>query len=312
MTNAQLEQTVRLVQQPRGAALVRLARCESGTTMTEFLILVPVFIIMFVGVLNLTKMNRSGVEVKMVAARNMWEAAIGKQTSLYPVPNMFNHAGGAVALGNLGAPNDVPDALAVAGVTGMMVNGHWGESRAMVLPIDQMVAISSDHQDAHFSASGVVDQQYALSLVDDKAGNNPKPLPAPPGGAHWLPWQPAYAVSFTGSRAAIGGNIIYGNVKGEHTKTVDINRLGSFELGARYDVLLSPVRRNGVVGEFVSVGFTRLAAQDRPVLKDQLSIDCSVKGVHGRRAPQVPWLAAVALAGWLLRRRNAASQAPNA
>lgn len=49
---------------------------QEGTSMTEFVMCLPVFIIIFIGIQDLAVMNVAGVRVKVQAAKSMWEQTV--------------------------------------------------------------------------------------------------------------------------------------------------------------------------------------------------------------------------------------------
>ena len=52
---------------------------EEGTTITEFVLLLPVFITIFAGMLNLSRLQHNSVEAHVSASKRLWDQAIPVQ-----------------------------------------------------------------------------------------------------------------------------------------------------------------------------------------------------------------------------------------
>ncbi len=77
--------------------MTRLHRDERGTSLTEFVIGLPIMITIMVGTLSLYKLNQAAMENKAQAARNAWADTIPAQTNTIPNPLHMTLTGNAVA-----------------------------------------------------------------------------------------------------------------------------------------------------------------------------------------------------------------------
>lgn len=67
------------IREPIRTSIRRLHRDRSGATLTEFVIVLPVFLILFAGIMKMTLLQSSTVQVKMAATGQLWERALSVQ-----------------------------------------------------------------------------------------------------------------------------------------------------------------------------------------------------------------------------------------
>jgi len=60
---------------------------EDGTAMTEFVVVLPIFILMFVGMNELYKTNRQGLRAKITAAKSTWQASMDVANASQSAPS---------------------------------------------------------------------------------------------------------------------------------------------------------------------------------------------------------------------------------
>ena len=68
------------VQKLVGELSDRLHRCQSGATMTEFAITLPVFFLLMVGIINVAEVQQGVLLSEQRASANLWEDAVDYQT----------------------------------------------------------------------------------------------------------------------------------------------------------------------------------------------------------------------------------------
>lgn len=123
----------------------RLHLDERGTTITEFVIVLPVFVLIFSATLALSRMQHTGIEVQIRASSDMWEQAIAIQTdtaldstSSHMMPAQGS-AEARVLLDSLDPDSPARDASSHIMMSNRWAqsesNGHMGEAKAMVDPI---------------------------------------------------------------------------------------------------------------------------------------------------------------------------------
>ena len=110
-------------------AFSALHRSEDGTAMTEFVIVLPVFILLFVGMNELYKTNRQGLRAKIMAAKSTWEASMGVANA--GQFGAFEHQHHVIAAANdfgRTTGEGLPYAFSLIRTTGLLSNSTKGEA----------------------------------------------------------------------------------------------------------------------------------------------------------------------------------------
>lgn len=217
-------------------------RDERGTTITEFVITLPVFIICFIGILNLYKIEDLAVQAKSASYANALEDHRQMQSSYFPFDWSISPITGGPRAGiwhnrvSASSPRDraadlVLDPLPVAA-------GHMFESWSRIavsgppnwaadtVGLKQPVAwktmggLMSDRQsDMPYDFHSQPERQghgydtpsaFAVDLNDDLVGG-----PGPSGANGWMSFM-NQVLNVGGVRPAIGAGMRYGVVEGEH------------------------------------------------------------------------------------------------
>ena len=239
----------------------KFSRAEDASTMTEFVILLPVFIITFVGIVNLTKLEVGGARVKYVAATQMWDQAMAiHDNSLPSIPPMDRGVPQLAALNSLNAisnhPSDQGDLPAQAKNAGLGLGGSQREGGIGLLATGPATPYQKGND-------------FAKDMIDDTTIN---PLSFSSKAA-FMAFNVAVPYSLLNTRHAGALGTRYGMVVGESTRSVTAGNYGTVSMGATYDVLVSPTSIEGTfLNELIIVGFSRLAAEDSPCLKSVLKI----------------------------------------
>lgn len=261
------------------SSLRRLHRDERGTTITEFVIVLPVFVLIFSATLALSKVQHVGIETQISASADMWDKAIAIQTSTDPMPDP-NHM--SAALGGQDAESLVSSRAQASSSQNLMItrwqraqeDGHMGEAQAMLEPIQtympanfgldsysKLYSAHSRYGESTMTLSGSVgtifdpnSKRAAFNLLND--ATNMQALPsfsiqqASNDGTLYplldtvTPEGTIYrnAASMTGSsRIAIATGLRYGIAQGKSEVDVIHPMLpGSPTLSAGFDTLIAP------------------------------------------------------------------------
>lgn len=241
---------------------------EDGATLVEFVVVLPVFMIIMVGIFNFAEINRNSVQVKMDAADSMWTQAMDKQNTTVWSQYATNPI------------NTNPQLAAVAAAPKLLKNKRsvWNTGRAGIKNLN-MAAKSSKGESksmaklaGHSSATPWDGSQetFTKRMTDD---DRMRILPR--GRKGLQVFNLSVPVSLIGTRHAMAAGTRYGMVQGSSTRNSTINHL-TYDTYATYDVLLSPVSIKGKgffnPAELITRGFSRLAAEEDDCLKSVLSI----------------------------------------
>lgn len=246
-----------------------LHKDEGGTSLTEFVICLPVFIIIFMGIWDLSYMSRDGVRVKTQAAKATWEAAMTPQrktglNQLIPDSSTVPLIAAATSIPKINSPRSsvLPDIQALMSNVAMMTKGSEGESRAYK---------------SWANAPGSLDPwkhprlTFAQRMTqDDRIRILPSNVP---GSISMTALKAAVPFSLLGTRHAMAAGTRYGMVQGTSSLSGSVSGGYTYNFGAAYDVLLSPLSRSGDVANVTIIhGFSRLSAEEDRCLKSILSI----------------------------------------
>lgn len=229
--------------------------------MTEFIMFLPVWVVLFTGIFALAELNMETTRVQLMANKQIWDNVI----PITEYSNVDEHAtvaayGTAAAkIGvDWGTDGSNPEqALDVAeglifGVGGTA--GHLGESHARVLPyktagIAEMDDLTRNPDDILGS-----DRPYPNSVIDDSVTDDLSPS----GGFAEVIEE---ILTSSGAVHAAGAGIRYGAVFGE-VEDHEINVAGgmTYNASAHYDMLVAPAPLTGFTTK-MSFGITRLLAE---------------------------------------------------
>jgi len=237
---------------------------ERGTAMTEFVAMLPVFITIFAGIVNMGVLQRDGVRVKIIAAKNMWTEAMsvanddpltGFNDHVNP---LLGHVAGMDAVSQSGTGNQGGQESSLANTWHTLVHlsgfmGTKGEAERAA----QFVFASGKPSGPKYGQK---------NFAEDITRDNPLNVLSPKGGP-LVAYSLSAALSLPGSRHSYAAGTRYGAVFGEHSMNVSVGPY-STTYAAGYDVLVSPRgQEGGFVGETVVIGFSRLAIEDDSCLK---------------------------------------------
>jgi hypothetical protein len=245
---------------------------ERGTALTELIVTLPVFIIIFVGMVSLSKVEQQSVHVKIMASKDTWEQAMevangGLVPSFNQSTPMLAGMDGLSKISNY--PSENGDMLGQMKNIGLATGGQAGEG-------DRATMFAGVWgQSPPGDAPGQSLSDYPQNMLDDEHSQFRTLSGASGPLAVYLPNIPLSAL---GSYQAIAASNRYGMVVGE----ADVNFTASgrnFDFAATYDVLNSPV--SGPASEFyhdliIVPGFSRLMAEEDDCLSNILALDRSM------------------------------------
>lgn len=245
-------------------ALAAFGRDERGTAMTEFIITLPVFIIIWVGMLNLYQVERQSVRVKIEAGKQMWQNAMDVADGglMAPFDSGVPMMAAANAMGDISSyPSEQGDWMAQIKNVRMMTNGSVGESEGAMMPLDLT------GEDPSGSVPGENLSAYPQDMIDDSRWNTISSAPGPLA-AYFM----VIPLSFLGPNQTPAAGMRYGMSTGFKENTFEVAGQ-SRTYKAAYDVLNTPVDKPSFMEDmFVVPGFSRLMAEEDPCLSNVLEL----------------------------------------
>ncbi len=243
----------------------RVHHDQKGTSLTEFVICLPIFIIIFVGVVNLNKLQDKSVLIKVQATNDLWTNAIPVQKENI-ASRMVPLTQGGNTVAHIGSRLKYPisDAIGIAGGLGLGATGHFGESYAMTIGVSAAADVFTSDMEIEMRGGPVYnDMELTRDLVDD---GTIKTIPNGSGALSYL----NMLITISGTRPAIAAGIRYGLASGEAKATVSIAGVSN-ELSTGYDVLVAPKPTS----EALTVAVTRLAVESYKPFNGILGIEWS-------------------------------------
>jgi hypothetical protein len=218
---------------------------EQGTALTEFVILLPIFVLIFAGLAHLQKLNHTAIRVGATAYSQMWDRAKDAQID-DPQIHVSPGPSGEAVRSNMntysGLQEDTSMQQIVAHEThnmgqGLSTKGHMGESFERVERARDSIELRHIDADVTGDIGGVTgDSSYARRLFDDS-----------PSASTFYPQQGAIgglgsSLSSPGLRSVVAAGMRYGAVVGSSKKSVDVGPR-SIELAHYFTTLVSPYWR---------------------------------------------------------------------
>lgn len=241
----------------------RFCEDQRGTAMTELIVTLPVFIVIFAGIANLYTIERESVRVKILASKDMWNNAMdAAKTGLVPPPEQGVPA--LAGLEGLGTINDYPseqgDFFGQMNNLGLISDGTVGESDYANMVLDFTGSGPSG------TVPGENLSDYPQDMLDDSRLNFITSAPGP-----LMVYLPIIPLSLLGPNQTMAANTRYGMVVGE--EQLDFSAAGrDFTFVSAYDVGNSPVAKPAGEDVLIVPGFSRLMAEDDPCLSNILEL----------------------------------------
>lgn len=161
------------------ARLRQLGRDESGAALTEFVMVLPVFLMIFAGIGYLGSFERASTKTWGAAYRDTWRQAIPVQKGEGAGHHREHSAGGARGVADLGtyeihnrdeaARSKTNDAEARA-YAGTQQNGDFGESGRRVESAQAVIELPEiDNQVGTSASPAIQESEVGTNLFDDAA-----------------------------------------------------------------------------------------------------------------------------------------------
>lgn len=230
----------------------RLHRAEDGAALTEFTLFLPIWIVVFVGIVNLGAHGLHSTKVQLQAQRDLWQQAItvtggfegDHMSPLIAAPatsgGYFNVAG---ISGNDQPGNDTAEGTVT--LVAMGAFGHYGEStEKSSIPMYPFVPSSVRGKFQPTEIMGMDDtNRYPHKLLNDTVGDRDI-------GNSTIGDIIATVIAASGLPHSLGAGIRYGSVFANKTETGTLfGGAASYSAGAHYDVLVAPRALAGVEAE---------------------------------------------------------------
>ncbi len=237
----------------------RLDRDEKGSALTEFVIGLPVYIILFIGILNLHQLEHGAVLVKAQAHSDMWEKAIEMQTQLMPDWDMqpaigagraayYHSQTGGKALDYVLDGENLVTAFGVSG-------GNMLESYTRVRPLDLVENIGSADGKVTYDINEEYIVEWEDSISNDLLND----------GMRWGEFQNVTGngflgglnsiISMSGMRPAVAAGVRYGISGGQAERTVNMIAFPDRTIEARSHVANPP----RATSKYITFAVVRLA-----------------------------------------------------
>ena len=241
--------------------LRHLLRDQAGTTITEFVIVLPVFLLIFAGIGRMYALQSTSTAIQLRATHQMWSHALEtqRQQDTNAFSGSVNHAHIALAADAAQRLSQAPQATP-AQVKGFM-SQRWsslkrGGSIAEISLIhdrirpmvrdfnldefDQTLSSAAGSPNLNFEApptthTQLVSTAMAQRLFDETASLTPVVAAGPSRDTFFTPLR-----TVNTSRPVAAANLRYGLAHAQAQDTVDIFGV-PIELSTGFDVLVSPV-----------------------------------------------------------------------
>ncbi|MBA2663132.1 MAG: pilus assembly protein [Bradymonadaceae bacterium] len=267
-----------------GAWMGRFHRGESGATLTEFVMTLPIFILIFMGMMQLGQFESMAGKAWGNAYKDTWARALpitqaqDMAVDFSDLTQIHANAQSAsvAALHQMSShrPHNDHDLIklevTLAEATtygGLGVNGHWGESFQRTRPANNYMRFRHvDGLVANNPNQILGNSAYARALLDDAGGA----LPIQPGGGSGPMASLNSIINGQGLRPVIGAGIRYGTVNG--TKEVDHTVMGrTVSMRAHFNTLVGPQPTS----DHVTMAVTRTAMERYNPYSEMLGISMS-------------------------------------
>lgn len=240
--------------EPRiASALARLHREERAAAMTEFVICLPIFILVFVGMNNLSKLEHGMVSTKLHAVKNTWDATIEAQNTMISPSTQYIYLAGPQGVSQ-GSSYDnttfsqLSDLARFGSLSGF---GSFGEFGSVLSPLSAVSSADAKFNTNSFGGTDAVQDMWNERIMKPVSFNGKFSL-----------LNLAVPVSYLAPRPVGAAGMRYGLSSGEHSETVDLDAWGSHTYEDGYVVLNAPYPMHWVpMGKYITTGFSRLGLQ---------------------------------------------------
>ncbi len=259
--------------------LCRLRDDQRGTALTEFVITLPVFILLFSAVVWMGQAYSKAVETDIRASFKMWNNATTVQHDR--IPGGMMHTLHPTAAGVAGAASSGGSALSGGGLddiageaySGLVhaaraAHGTHGESAMYLLPVKNEVGTGEVHVQAneHITHHG----DFANSVMNDGPFSSGEPSTSGSGSGllddFGVSMPSGIDQAKQGFVQSIGANARYGDATGEEIADYEIGNIGTMTFESEFDTLVAPYapasNEDAIADEAMSALLNRVMALD--------------------------------------------------
>lgn len=239
----------------------QLLKREDGAVMAEFVLTLPIFIMCFVGIVQLGLFSERSIKVWANAHRNTFaQATVINQVRfsgpfLSPVGGALMAGAGLATGGKPFNQSGIQRGIVLAAETttyaDMGFRGHWGESSTRTAPFDLVVNMHPDIEGKRTGNSTEIigESRLTADLVNDRVNFS--------GSAGGALGALNALLSGTGSRPAIAAGQRYGTVTGWSTDSVTVARR-TVSMRAHFNTLVPPFPLAGAEAQFLPTAVVRI------------------------------------------------------
>lgn len=225
---------------------------ERGTALTEFVATLPVFIIIFGGLMHLGALEREAFRVKARASDALWARSADIQAGEWGA-HVSSAAAGLDAVDVASNYVSRVSLYDVRARSSSIRRGGFGEGRSAVAVLGPL---GGEPPTRVIPREGALRSQHAMRLFEESRSRS---LATSSRLNLYRISSSLSRLSYTNNQAHSAG-FRYGLVEGVDTKSLTLGRQ-RYDLGQRYNVAVSPVAVTGDIGENVTIGFSRLGAE---------------------------------------------------
>jgi hypothetical protein len=256
--------------------LRRLIDDERGVALTEFVVTLPIFIMLFAAVVWMGQAYQRMVESDVRATFDMWDSATNVQHHRVPSRLAVLHpTTSAVTLRQRyvdeGLSLDASDAMYGAATLARAAKGTHGESSVYMVPVAGAVpgmSRSDIYEDAHEHIQSGKHGEFANSVMNDGPGSSGSPpdVSSSTGSGPLSRFSGSFPTDFDqgkhGFVQSLGANIRWGDAYGRNVENnVELGNWSVANVESGFDVMVAPYAPDAKGGGFA----------DTPVAQELLS-----------------------------------------
>ena len=250
----------------------RLADDERGTTLTEFVMTLPIFVMIFIGILQLGTVTAHSVVVDARAYKETWDLAIPVSKEKVSLAHMTPASGGGLAVKAISYEHTrsslqqgAVQAAELMTYQGLAKDGTLGESYNRALPAEKVLNIGNldGNLQSSLSPDLIGNSKYAKDLLNESVD-----FAASGSGA--LSQLNGF-VTGAGIRPAIAAGMRYGAVVGEASDSTSwLNFPVNYR--AHFNTLVAPYPMGTAEDELTTTAVTRLTMEAQNPYAEVLGI----------------------------------------
>lgn len=245
----------------------RFHKDEKGSALTEFTIGLPIFLIIFSGLISIYQLSEASLISQLTANQKLWENTqdiSAAKDLLYSSPITVAAESGADLLDIASGKGSIKDLLNASQAGGIYTDS-WAKNKAADL-IPGATVPDPIHKTVSDIHESFTETSPAQSLLNDNVVENAKNAEIPDTIAGAL----SSILSISGANLGIATGIRYGTDIGESKKRTISTPFGEYTIGSRE---LSLSRNTSPTHRLASVGIIRLKHAETSVLDSILQLE---------------------------------------